>query len=161
MLAGATDTAVCLLEFADRRRLELQARRIRKHFGALLLAASNATLERLQSELDAYFGGSLRRFTVPLDFPGSAFQQSVWRKLQEIPFGETVSYSDIAAALGAPRAVRAVARANGDNRIAILIPCHRVIGANGDLTGYGGGLWRKKRLLEIERSSGKLPVHSA
>ena len=154
MLAGATDNAVCLLEFADRRMLELQLRRVRKHFDAFFLAASNSVLERLNDELERYFGGSLRQFSVPLAVPGSEFQQAVWRRLQEIPYGKTVSYTDIAVALRAPRSVRAVARANGDTRIAILVPCHRVIGANGDLTGYGGGLWRKKRLLELEvRSS--------
>jgi AraC family transcriptional regulator of adaptative response/methylated-DNA-[protein]-cysteine methyltransferase len=153
MLAAATEQAVCMLEFADRRMMELQLRRVRKHFDAFFLTASNPILERLKAELDLYFSGTLRRFTVPIAFPGSAFQRSVWRALRAIPYGRTVSYSDLAASLGAPRSVRAVARANGDNRIAILIPCHRVIGANGDLTGYGGGLWRKKRLLEIERSA--------
>jgi len=150
MLAGATDTAVCLLEFADRRMLELQLRRVRKYFSAFFLAASNPVLERLTVELEKYFAGTLQQFTVPLAVPGTEFQQSVWHRLEEIPYGRTVSYTDIAVALRAPRSVRAVARANGDNRIAILIPCHRVIGANGDLTGYGGGLWRKKRLLELE-----------
>jgi AraC family transcriptional regulator, regulatory protein of adaptative response / methylated-DNA-[protein]-cysteine methyltransferase len=152
MMAAATDKALCLVEFADRRMLELQLRRVRKHFNAFFLPASNPILERLMDELEKYFAGKLRRFTVPVVVPGSEFQQSVWRKLGEIPYGRTVSYKDIAAALGAPSSVRAVARANGDNRIAILIPCHRVIGANGDLTGYGGGLWRKKRLLELEVS---------
>jgi len=152
MLAGATENAVCLLEFADRRKLELQLRRVRKRFNAFFLAASNPILEQLKSELEKYFAGTLQQFTVPLVVPGSDFQQSVWEKLREIPYGSTVSYTNIAVALRAPRSVRAVARANGDNRIAILIPCHRVIGANGDLTGYGGGLWRKKRLLELEVS---------
>ena len=153
MLAGATSTALCLLEFADRRMLELQLRRVSKHFDAYFLPASNAILEQATREIDAYFNGALRRFTVALDIPGSTFQQSVWKQLQQIPYGKTVSYRDIAVALGAPLSVRAVARANGDNRIAIMIPCHRVIGSNGDLTGYGGGLWRKRRLLEIERQT--------
>jgi AraC family transcriptional regulator of adaptative response/methylated-DNA-[protein]-cysteine methyltransferase len=151
MIAAATDTAVCLLEFADRRMLELQLRRVQKHFNAFFLAASNSILEGLKSELARYFDGTLQQFTVPVVAPGSDFQRAVWAKLQEIPFGSTASYSGIAVELRAPRSVRAVARANGDNRIAILIPCHRVIGASGDLTGYGGGLWRKKRLLELER----------
>jgi AraC family transcriptional regulator of adaptative response/methylated-DNA-[protein]-cysteine methyltransferase len=150
MLAGATEKAVCLLEFADRRMLELQLRRIRKHFGAFFLAASNPILELLETELEAYFDGKLQHFTVPIAFPGSEFQQAVWRMLLRIPYGNTISYKDLALELKAPRSVRAVARANGDNRIAILIPCHRVIGNNGDLTGYGGGLWRKQRLLEME-----------
>jgi AraC family transcriptional regulator of adaptative response/methylated-DNA-[protein]-cysteine methyltransferase len=153
MIAAATDTAVCLLEFADRRMLEVQLRRVHKHFNAFFLAASNSILELLRAELARYFDGTLQHFTVPVDTPGSEFQRGVWTKLREIPFGSTASYSGIAVELRAPRSVRAVARANGDNRIAILIPCHRVIGANGDLTGYGGGLWRKKRLLELERKS--------
>jgi AraC family transcriptional regulator of adaptative response/methylated-DNA-[protein]-cysteine methyltransferase len=153
MLAGATGKAVCLLEFADRRMLELQLRRVRRHFDALFIPGSNAILEKLSSELTAYFAGKLRRFTVPLEFPGSEFQQSVWRELQKIPHGTTTSYRDLAVTIGNPKAVRAVARANGDNRIAIISPCHRVIGSDGDLTGYGGGLWRKKRLLEIETAS--------
>ena len=150
MIAGATSTALCLLEFADRRMLELQFRRVRKYFDAYFLPAMSPILEQATQEIDAYFNGTLRRFTVPLSVPGSKFQQSAWNRLQEIPYGKTVSYRDIAVALGSPSSVRAVARANGDNRIAIMIPCHRVIGSNGDLTGYGGGLWRKRRLLEIE-----------
>jgi AraC family transcriptional regulator of adaptative response/methylated-DNA-[protein]-cysteine methyltransferase len=150
MLAGATESGLCLLEFADRRMLDLQLRRVRHHFNAFFVRTTNPVLEQTMRELDDYFIGTLQRFTVLLDAPGSAFQQTVWRRLQEIPYGETVSYRDIAIAIDSPSAVRAVARANGDNRIAILIPCHRVIGSNGDLTGYGGGLWRKRRLLDLE-----------
>ena len=90
------------------------------------------------------------RFDVPITTPGTEFQQKVWSELREIPFGITRSYAEQAKRIGQPAAVRAVARANGDNRIAILIPCHRVIGSDGKLTGYGGGLWRKQKLLEIE-----------
>jgi AraC family transcriptional regulator, regulatory protein of adaptative response / methylated-DNA-[protein]-cysteine methyltransferase len=150
MIAVATHDAVCLLEFADRRMLELQFRRVRKYFDAFFIPAMNPILETLAHQLEEYFAGELRRFTVPLDIPGTDFQRSVWTKLQQIPYGTTTSYRDIAVTLNVPSAVRAVARANGDNRIAIIIPCHRVIGSNGDLTGYGGGLWRKRRLLEIE-----------
>ena len=102
-------------------------------------------------ELAAYFNSRLRKFTVPISAPGTAFQQEVWKALQGIPYGETRSYRDVATALGCPKSVRAVARANGDNRLAIVIPCHRVVGSDGDLTGYGGGLWRKRRLLDIEQ----------
>jgi AraC family transcriptional regulator, regulatory protein of adaptative response / methylated-DNA-[protein]-cysteine methyltransferase len=150
MLAGATEDALCLLEFADRRMLELQLRRVRKHFDAFFIPTPNALLEQTARELDEYFCGRRNRFGVPLRVPGTVFQQSVWTRLQAIPYGVTASYRDIAVELGTPKSVRAVARANGDNRIAIIIPCHRVIGSNGDLTGYGGGLWRKRRLLEIE-----------
>src|SRR5207249_12257928 len=133
-----------------RRMLELQLRRVRKYFDALFLPSPNRILEKATSELEAYFNGKLREFTVPISTPGTSFQQSVWQRLQEIPYGTTQSYRDVATALGTPKSVRAVARANGDNRIAIVIPCHRVIGSDGTLTGYGGGLWRKKRLLELE-----------
>jgi AraC family transcriptional regulator of adaptative response/methylated-DNA-[protein]-cysteine methyltransferase len=152
MLAAATESTLCLLEFADRRMLELQFRRIRRHFDAFFVPGSNGVLDQLAAELESYFNGSLVRFTVPLSFPGSQFQRSVWQRLQEIPYGATISYREIAVSLGLPKAVRAVARANGDNRIAIIIPCHRVIGSDGDLTGYGGGLWRKRRLLEVEKA---------
>ena len=153
MIAGATDRALCLLEFADRRMLELQIRRVRKHFDALFIPSSNPILEQVSRELEAYFSGKLKRFTVPIEVPGSPFQKSVWDCLLEIPSGQTRSYRDIAVELRSPKSVRAVARANGDNRIAIIIPCHRVIGSDGNLTGYGGGLWRKRRLLEIEQGS--------
>ena len=101
----------------------------------------------------SYFRGDLTEFSVPLLTPGTDFQHLVWSRLRAIPSGTTRSYGGIAAEIGRPTAVRAVARANGDNRIAILIPCHRVIGSDGKLTGYGGGLWRKQRLLEIEQGA--------
>jgi AraC family transcriptional regulator of adaptative response/methylated-DNA-[protein]-cysteine methyltransferase len=154
LVACATDTALCMLEFADRRMLELQLRRVQKRMQAVFVPASSSVIEQTSRELNQYFNGDLREFTVPLLTPGSHFQESVWNELCRIPFGQTRSYRDVAAALGLPKSVRAVARANGDNRIVILIPCHRVIGSNGDLTGYGGGLWRKRRLLELE-STGK------
>ncbi|WP_417747622.1 bifunctional transcriptional activator/DNA repair enzyme AdaA [Rosistilla oblonga] len=151
MLAGASDAGICLLEFADRPMLETQLDRLRKRRGATLLPGPSPLFATLQSQLQEYFAGRRTRFEIPLDTAGTPFQQRVWKALRQIPFGETRSYAQQATAIGKPTAVRAVARANGDNRIAILIPCHRVIGADGTLTGYGGGLWRKQRLLEIER----------
>jgi methylated-DNA-[protein]-cysteine S-methyltransferase len=111
---------------------------------------SDAVLNELARELRAYFAGGLRRFDVPLDMQGTDFQKRVWQQLLTIPFGETRSYMQIAAAIGAEHAVRAVGAANGANPIAIVVPCHRVIGSSGKLTGYGGGLPLKKRLLELE-----------
>jgi O-6-methylguanine DNA methyltransferase len=111
----------------------------------------NGIVARLRSELERYFSGRLKRFSVPLEYPGTEFQVRVWRALLDIPFGETRSYEDVARALGKPGAVRAVGHANGLNRIAIVIPCHRVVNKNGELGGYGGGLWRKKHLLALER----------
>jgi O-6-methylguanine DNA methyltransferase len=107
----------------------------------------------LARELDAYFAGKLRQFTVPLDLRGTAFQLRVWQLLCEIPYGETRSYGQIAQALGNPKATRAVGQANGRNPIAIIVPCHRVIGSDGGLTGYGGGLHRKRALLDLESAA--------
>jgi AraC family transcriptional regulator of adaptative response/methylated-DNA-[protein]-cysteine methyltransferase len=154
MLAGATDDALCLLEFVDRRKLETQLERIRKRLEVALVPGSNPITTESERQLIAYFDRRLTDFSMPLEAPGTEFQQVVWTALQEIPYGTTVSYGEVARRIGRPTAVRAVAAANGDNRIAILIPCHRVIGADGTLTGYGGGLWRKKRLLDLESGQG-------
>jgi AraC family transcriptional regulator of adaptative response/methylated-DNA-[protein]-cysteine methyltransferase len=156
LVAGATSDGVCLLEFTDRRMLETQFQALRRLFDAAVVPGSNEHLETLRAELASYFAGLLRSFTVPLAYPGTPFQQQVWEQLLTIPYGETRSYEELAAAVGEPKAVRAVGRANGMNRIAILIPCHRVIRKNGDLGGYGGGLRRKEFLLEMERSGGKM-----
>jgi len=154
LIAAAGDDGVCLLEFADRRALESQVRRLRARLGAVLTPGDHPHLELLEHELGRYFAGALRSFSVPVVFPGTAFQEAVWRCLRGIPYGETRSYEEMARAIGRPRAVRAVGRANGDNRIAVLLPCHRVVGSDGELRGYGGGLWRKRRLLDLERAAG-------
>lgn len=151
MLAGATDLGICLLEFVDRRMIETQLERLRRLFRAALVPGSSPHFDRLSDELQHYFAGQLRRFETPLDMRGTQFQRKVWAGLLTIPYGETRSYGEQARIVGDPTAVRAVARANGDNRIAIVIPCHRVVGADGSLTGYGGGLWRKRWLLDLER----------
>jgi AraC family transcriptional regulator of adaptative response/methylated-DNA-[protein]-cysteine methyltransferase len=156
MVAGATEDAVCLVEYADRRMLERQLERITRRFRCTLVPGANDLLRELERELEAYFEGRLREFTIPLEPVGTDFQQSVWRALQTIPYGETRSYAQQAVLVGQPTAVRAVARANGDNRIAIVIPCHRVVGADGKLTGYGGGLWRKRWLLDLEQGQASL-----
>jgi AraC family transcriptional regulator of adaptative response/methylated-DNA-[protein]-cysteine methyltransferase len=148
---------VCLLEFTERRMLETQFAALRKRFGAVL-PGTNACLETLREELGQYFEGSLREFSVPLRFPGSPFEEKVWRALLKIPYGETRSYKDLAAAIGDPAAIRAVGRANGRNRISIVIPCHRVVNADGGLGGYGGGLHRKRYLLDLERGARKLAM---
>jgi AraC family transcriptional regulator, regulatory protein of adaptative response / methylated-DNA-[protein]-cysteine methyltransferase len=155
MLLGATERGVCLLEFVDRRMLETQLQRIARRLDCAFVPGTHDVARQLEAELDAYFAGTLRNFTTPLDTRGTEFQQRVWASLREVPYGETRSYAEQAAMIGAPSAVRAVARANGDNRIAIVIPCHRVIGRDGTLTGYGGGLWRKRFLLDLERSMGE------
>ena len=151
MLAGATDDGICLLEFVDRRMIETQFKRLRNYMNAELLSGNNKHFEPLEKQLKEYFEGRRKEFDIPLVIPGTPFQKKAWEALMKIPYGETRSYAEQARAVGNPRAVRAVAKANGDNRISIIIPCHRVIGSNGELTGYGGGLWRKKHLLEIEQ----------
>ncbi|HVU64548.1 MAG TPA: methylated-DNA--[protein]-cysteine S-methyltransferase [Phycisphaerales bacterium] len=142
MLACATDRGVCRLEFVDADPPDARP--------GLIDTGPSEHLEQLEREIAAYFKTGEARFTVGLDPRGTEFQRSVWNVLRTIPCGQTRSYADIARAIGRPAAVRAVARANGDNPIAILIPCHRVIGSDGTLTGYGGGLWRKEQLLHLE-----------
>ncbi|HUN66023.1 MAG TPA: methylated-DNA--[protein]-cysteine S-methyltransferase [Bacteroidota bacterium] len=152
MIAGATEKGICLLEFTDRKMLETQLKTLAHRLNATILQGNNPHFDHLKKELGGYFDGTLKKFSVPLFTPGTEFQQEVWRELRRIPYGKTRSYLEQARAVGKPEAVRAVAHANGMNRIAILIPCHRVIGADGGLTGYGGGLWRKKWLLDLELS---------
>jgi AraC family transcriptional regulator of adaptative response/methylated-DNA-[protein]-cysteine methyltransferase len=150
MVAAADESALLLLEFADRRMLEAQLKTLRRRLGCVFAPGTNAILERTAVELAEYFAGRRRRFDVRIETPGTPFQRAVRQALERIPCGETVSYSALAKSLGRPAAARAVARAVGQNRIAIAVPCHRVVGSDGNLTGYGGGLWRKRRLLEIE-----------
>lgn len=150
MLLGATDEHVCILEFTDRRMLETQLARLSRKLACAFVPGSTDLSRMMERELAEYFAGQRRVFETPLSTPGTDFQQRVWAALREIPYGTVRSYGEQARAIGEPKAVRAVARANGDNRIAIVIPCHRVIGADGTLTGYGGGLSRKRWLLEHE-----------
>ena len=135
MLAVASDEALQLLEFTDQE----------------IAGSNNGILESLQEELRQYFLGKLQTFQVPLQFKGTPFQMRVWKELQKIPYGTTISYATLAERIGQPTAVRAVARANGANKFAILVPCHRVIYANGGLGGYSGGLMRKPKLLKLEK----------
>ena len=153
LVAGATVNGICLLEFTDRRMLETQFKTVRKLFRLPAVPGSNKHLERLQVELAEYFAGARQKFSVPLIYPGTPFQQQVWSELMRIPYGQTRSYQELAAAVGTLQAVRAVGRANGLNRLAILIPCHRVINKNGALCGYGGGLARKQYLINLERAN--------
>ncbi len=152
LVAGATDVGICLLEFTDRRMLEKQLSVLDRRLGCAAAPGSNEMLDRLQSQLAEYFDGRRRDFDLPLIAPGTDFQEKVWAELRRIPPGWTLSYRELAERLGKPGAQRAVGRANGDNRIAILIPCHRVVRDDGQLGGYGGGLWRKKFLLDLERA---------
>lgn len=154
MFAAAGEEGVCVLEFADRRGLEKSYAEMRRRFGLPVVPGDHPVLQQLRRELAEYFAGQRRDFTVPLAARGTEFQRRVWRELRRIPCGKTVSYEDVATRIGKPAAVRAVARANGTNRICILIPCHRVIAKDGTLCGYGGGVWRKRLLLQLEQAGG-------
>ena len=142
-----------LLEFADRRMLETQFKRLGRIYQRTFVNSEHEIIERTQAELNEYFDGKRETFDVPIAHEGSEFQQQVWRQLLKIPYGKTRSYEFIARKISKPGAQRAVGRANGDNRIAIIIPCHRVIRSDGGLSGYGGQVWRKKWLLEHEEST--------
>jgi AraC family transcriptional regulator of adaptative response/methylated-DNA-[protein]-cysteine methyltransferase len=150
MLAGATEDGICLLEFTDRRMLETQIARLRRILKAEFVPGLSPHFKDLNRQIKEYFEGRRKEFDLPLVLKGTAFQEKVWRALLKIPYGKTRSYQKQAEMVGKPEAVRAVARANGDNRIAIVIPCHRVVGKDGRLRGYGGGLWRKRYLLDLE-----------
>lgn len=158
LICGATEDAVCLLEFCEGGSVEGRLDALRKRHAATLSRGSSALLESLQVQLAEYFGGARRTFDAPLAFSGTPFQQQVWSMLRQIPYGATWSYLDVASRLGDPQATRAVGAANGANPIAIVIPCHRVVNADGKLGGYGGGLWRKRILLDLELGQGRLSL---
>ncbi|WP_214805614.1 MULTISPECIES: bifunctional transcriptional activator/DNA repair enzyme AdaA [unclassified Exiguobacterium] len=151
MLAIADDAALHLLEFVDRRGLEREIERLRLAARAVIVPGESIIFEQIGQELTDYFDGTLNKFATPRKLYGTPFQRLVWAELEQIPSGETISYQELAIRIGNPLAVRAVARANGANQLALVIPCHRVIRANGDLGGYAGGLARKATLLETER----------
>ncbi len=150
MLALADDRGLHLLDFVDRRGLERALVALQRRLNARVLPGEHPVLTQIARELAEYFDGARMRFETPVVLTGSPFQATVWRALQAIPAGATKSYGELAATISQPTAVRAVGRANGDNRLSIIVPCHRVIGADGALTGYGGGLWRKQKLLDLE-----------
>ncbi len=155
MIAGATDKGICMLEFADCKLLEMELKQLTTSLKAPLVQGDNMYFDTLRKQLEQYFKGELREFDIPLDLVGTEFQKRAWLGLLEIPYGSTTTYANQAKRLGKPSAVRAVANANGKNKISIILPCHRVIGADGTLTGYGGGIWRKKKLLELEVENSK------
>jgi AraC family transcriptional regulator of adaptative response/methylated-DNA-[protein]-cysteine methyltransferase len=156
MVAGAVDEGLCLLEFCDRSIIEKEFSYLERYLKTNIREGESSLFILLRKQLKDYFDGSGKEFSVPLVTPGTPFQQSVWRELRNIPYGTTRTYLEQSVALGKPESVRAVANANGMNRISIIIPCHRVIGSDGQLTGYGGGLKRKQWLLDHEkRYSGK------
>lgn len=156
MRAGATDEGICLFDFEGRRMMDSIMKRIEALSGEQTEEGEHFHFKMLEKQINEYFNGERQEFDLPLHLVGTAFQKRVWEGLMNIPFGETRSYKEQSIFLGDVKAIRAVAGANGENGIAIIVPCHRVVGANGSLVGYGGGLWRKKWLLEHElKYSGK------
>ena len=153
MFICATDKGICLLEFTDRKMLETEFRDLQKLLKAEILIGENEHIKQAKQEINEYFKGERKVFEVPLDTPGTEFQNEVWASLKQIPFGETSSYQVEAEKLNKPKAARAFARANGANRLSIIVPCHRIIGKDGNLTGYGGGIERKKWLIDFEKST--------
>lgn len=152
MMALLSDRGLCLLEFSERTKgLAREVAQVEAARGGPARAGENAHTAQLGRELAEYFAGRRRTFDVPLDLVGTPFQQSVWQALLAIPYGQTRSYGEQARSIGKPTAARAVAAANGNNKISLIVPCHRVIGGDGSMTGYGGGVARKEWLLAMER----------
>lgn len=156
MLAGIIENKLTMLEFIDRKNLETQIRRITNKLHAVPIIQDNPLFKIIHEEVSLYFDGKLKEFSIPLFECGTDFQKRVWNELKKIPYGKIISYETLAKRIGNPDAIRAVANANGHNSIGIVIPCHRVIGKDGNLRGYGGKVWRKKRLLELESPEEKL-----
>ena len=156
LMLAASESALCSLEFVDAESLESQLRLLRRQHTARPAFRTNAVIDRARSQLDAYFAGELESFDVPLSYAGTAFQKRVWAALCEIGYAQTWSYLQLAQRVGDVGATRAVGMANGANPIAILIPCHRVVNASGELGGYGGGVWRKRILLDLEKGQTQL-----
>lgn len=150
MALGCTEKGICCLTWPDEDGMAGVERDIRKRHGVAPILKSHPYMAKLEQELDAYFAGERVRFEAPLDARGTPFEMRVWRQLIEIGYGRTKSYGQVAAAMGDPKASRAVGGANGANPVVIVVPCHRVVAANGSLHGFGGGIWRKKWLLELE-----------
>ncbi len=151
-IIGAYEDKLCLLDYRYRKMREQIDKRLQKGLNAEYLFEDTATLQRARLELDEYFSLQRSSFDIPLLMVGSDFQKSVWEGLLRVPYGKTASYLELAKDIGNEKAVRAVANANGANAISIMIPCHRIIGSNGKLTGYAGGLALKKRLLDLEQN---------
>lgn len=153
MLAGATPHGLCLLEFVNRIRLEKEIDDLRTLLKATIASGRNEYSDQVETELGEYFQGLRKTFSVPLYTPGNDFTQAVWQSLRHIPYGQTCTYKEQAERMNNPKAIRAIASTNGRNRLAIIIPCHRVIGSNGTMTGYAAGTDKKKWLLRFERSN--------
>ncbi len=152
LILGSYDEKLCLADWRYRKMRESIDARLQKGLNAEYVEEDTKVLKEARKQFNEYFDHKRKSFDLPLLLVGTDFQKSVWQGLMQIPFGSTASYRDLAQDLGNEKAVRAVANANGANAISIVIPCHRIIGSNGDLTGYAGGLSIKKKLLELEHN---------
>ena len=150
LLLGSYEDKLCLCDWQTEKHHDYVSRRLKRILQTDFKEGTSEVNERTVCQLDDFFAGKRKEFDVPLLFVGTDFQKTVWNELLKIPFGTTVSYGEMARRIGMPKAVRAVANANGANAISILAPCHRVIGSDHSLTGYGGGLDVKRALLELE-----------
>ena len=153
MFAASTNIGICLLMFYNRQTIKKNINTLEKMFDAQIIPSYNNYFETLSKELKEYFKNNLQTFTTPLHLKGTPFQMKAWKMLQTIPYAQTISYQEQAKLLNNPKAIRAVANANANNLISILIPCHRVIGKNGTLRGYAGGIDKKKFLLNLEKKT--------
>lgn len=148
--AMATDKAIYVVDFLDNLSWRIDQAIVLKHLDATDVNEENDLLRQLEQQLKEYFAKERKEFTLPIDFVGTPFQEKVWKVLQTIPYGKTISYKEQAITVGNPKGVRAVANANGKNRLSVIVPCHRVIANDGSLAGYTGGITRKRFLLELE-----------
>ncbi|WBX75756.1 methylated-DNA--[protein]-cysteine S-methyltransferase [Tenacibaculum ovolyticum] len=153
MFVCATDNGICLLEFVDRRMLETEFKYLQKLLKANIISGDNEHIKQVKKEIKEYFEGTRKTFNVKLETPGTEFQNQVWNCLKQIKYGTTTTYQKLAKKINNPKAIRAVASANGYNRISIIVPCHRVVGKDGKMIGYGDGIERKKWLIEHERNN--------
>ncbi|VAW70885.1 Methylated-DNA--protein-cysteine methyltransferase [hydrothermal vent metagenome] len=153
LIVGSFDNKLCLFDFRYRKMRNSVDRRLQQGLDAEFINNDSNVLVQTRLEFDEYLNGDRKEFSIPLLLVGSCFQKNVWAGLMQVPFGETLSYLQLAKKIDAASAVRAVGSANGANAISIFVPCHRIVGSQGELTGYGGGLAVKKRLLKLESES--------
>jgi AraC family transcriptional regulator, regulatory protein of adaptative response / methylated-DNA-[protein]-cysteine methyltransferase len=158
IIACSVKEGICSLEFGDHNDLDREKMKLSVDFGEEIVAQSNEIIDLIEAQLKEYFEGRRKTFSVPLYPVGTDFQKKVWSHLLLIEYGKTITYKEQAIAMGDLKALRAVAGANGANKIPIIIPCHRVVGSDGSLTGYSGGLWRKKFLLDLESAQRQLKL---
>lgn len=150
MILGSSDDELCLCDWADGRKRKSVDQRLQRNLETAFVEHTSDVIEMAKQQLDEYFLHQRREFDVPLRFIGTSFQKKVWNELLKISYGETVSYGELAQRIGMPKSVRAVANANAVNALSIIVPCHRIIGGNGSLIGYSGGLDKKRFLLDLE-----------